>query len=99
MKEQRYTQNYPDLTRLSGGKSVGIKLEPIIQHIDRYNLEQLKNELNTILCDPTTHVSKEKVCKYQEIMNNSYSLRAMQAFVTEIYFSAAKMGLKQMKFK
>jgi len=77
-----------DLTRIKDNKAVGTQLEPIIVNINKYNLQQLKNELKRILCNPDTSVSKEKAFQYTMIAGNIYSLPSMIKFLTEIYCSA-----------
>ena len=71
--KQRYKdtkiQVHPDLTRIEDGRSVGRRLEVLVQtcNIYRNNPKELKNEIQKILNDPTTIVSPEKKMEYEEI--------------------------------
>ena len=73
--------------------AVGPQLEPIVQNITKYNLQQLKNELTKILTNPETSVSPEKSARYMNSMSNIFSLPRMQMFVTDIYLASANMGI------
>lgn len=86
-----------DLTRIEGNKAVGPQLEPIISDISKYSLEQLKRELQRILCNPDTSVSKEKALQYTTSMSNIYSLQKMQMFLADIYLASAGMGVTAKK--
>ena len=82
-----------DLTKIEGCKAVGPQLLPIVQNIDKYNLQQLKNELTRILADPETSVSPEKAARYTNTMSNIYNLKQMQIFLSDIYLASANMGV------
>ena len=84
----------PDLTRTkSGEKSVGTQLQPIIQNVTKYNLEQLKHELTQILKNPDTLVSRMKAAEYTNAINSIDTLSRMQRFITNIYMAAANMSI------
>jgi len=82
-----------DLTRIKDNKAVGTQLEPIIVNINKYNLQQLKNEFKRILGNPDTSVSKEKAFQYTLTAGNIYQLSNMQKFLTEIYLASAGMSV------
>ena len=83
-----------DLTRTpEASMAVGPQLEPIVQNITKYNLQQLKNALTKILTNPETSVSPEKSARYINSMSNIFSLPRMQMFVTDIYLTSANMGI------
>jgi len=83
-----------DLTRTpEASMAVGPQLEPIVQNITKYNLQQLKNELTRILTNPETSVSPEKSARYMNSMSNIFSLPRMQMFVSDIYLASAGLGV------
>lgn len=82
-----------DLTTIPECKAVGPQLLPIIQKIDKYNLNQLKMELVKILANPETNVSPEKAYRYTNTMKNIYTLQKMQLFLSDLYLASAGMGV------
>ena len=91
--KQKIRAKMPDLTRIEGGKSIGIRLEQLLKTADQYDCEGLKKEFFKILDDPTTHASKMKIQEYKENTRNKYHVNAMRIFITNIYMASAKMGL------
>jgi len=82
-----------DLTVIPDCKAVGPQLLPIIQKIDKYNLNELKMELIKIMANPETTISPEKTYRYTNDMKHIYTLQRMQLFLTNIYCKSAGMGI------
>lgn len=99
MLKDKKIKNHPDLTRTKHcERSVGARLENLIVNINKYNLEQLKKEMLSILESKDTSISNLKREEYKSHMNRIYRLNEIQRFITNIYLASANMSLKMKKY-
>lgn len=86
-----------DLTRTPGCKAVGPQLETLITNIEKYNLDQLKQELIRILDDPTTSISREKNEEYKKYAHRILRLDMMREYIVNLYMASARLSVQRSK--
>jgi hypothetical protein len=86
---------HPDLTRTaSASRSVGAKLQGLIQDCAPYDLNRLKKEFMKIIDSPDTVISKAKAQQYRDNINKIYTVERLRVYITNIYCDASNNSLK-----